>query len=221
MQVKSVELAPNVVLDNQVIKEYYDAVYYGVFEDYTPMKMFAEKYPVQFKHLSAVHRRRVVIRESLEAMKIVSEEVYFGTLTFNNEKNENKVESKRKEAFKKLNELFEYVLLVEEYGSDNGRYHIHFLGVFKLDHNFESFKTAWNHSRQELRRVNSREKVAQYLCKYLIKDLPRIRRNRKLVALAREYHKARSLQRYFKDVKEFDPVYKCRNYHFISVLDEV
>ena len=121
----------------------------------------------------------------------------------------------------KLNELFEYVLLVEEYGHDNGRYHIHFLGVFKLDHDFESFKRTRNHSRQELRLVKTREKVAQYLCKYLVKDLPRIRRNKKLVALAREYHKAKSLQRNFKDVEEFSPVVRCRNYHFISALDEV
>jgi len=218
---ESVILSPGVVLDETIIKEYYEAVRFGTFDDFYPMEVFKKKYPSQCRHLEAVHRRRVVIRESLEAMKIISEKVYFGTLTFNNEKNENKVKTKRREAFMKLNELFEYVLLVEEYGHDNGRYHIHFLGVFKLDHDFESFKTVWNHSRQELRLVKTHEKVAQYLCKYLVKDLPRIRRNKKMVALAREYHKAKSIQRYFKDVKEFDPEVRCRNYHFISILDEV
>lgn len=209
------------VLNKSIINLYYKAIESSICEDFLPMQMFKQEYPNQYKRFNAVHRKRAVINESLSAMKSISEEVYFGTLTFNARKNLNKVASKRKEAFTKLNAIFEYLLLVEEYGEDNGRYHIHFLGVFKEDHTFDSFKLVWNHSRQNLKTLSPNAHISQYLCKYLVKDLPRIRRNKKLVALAREYHKGKSLQRYFPDVKEFSPVVKANNYAFISALDEV
>lgn len=206
-------------LNKSVITLYYEAVASSICDDYLPMQLFKQKYPNEYKRFNAVHRRRATIRESIDAMKIVSEKIYFGTLTFNNAKNLNKLVCKRKEAFKKLNAEFEYVLLVEEYGEDNGRYHIHFLGLFKKDHNFDSFARSWSHSRQNLRLLNDKENVAQYLCKYLCKDLPRIRRNKALVSLARGYHKARSLQRYFKNVKEFAPEIACGRIAFINAID--
>lgn len=209
------------VLNKSIIKLYYEAVASSVCEDYLPMQMFKQEHPKEYKFFNAVHRRRCKIRESLEAMKVISDKVYFGTLTFNAAKNRNKIATKRKEAFAKLNAIFEYVLLVEEYGEDNGRYHIHFLGTFKLDHNFESFKLIWNHSRQNLEVLNPSTNVASYLCKYLVKDLPRVRRNKKLVALANEYHKAKSIQRFFPTVEEFSPVRRCNNYAFISALDDL
>ena len=209
------------VLNKSIVKLYYKAIESSICEDYLPMQIFKQEYPNQYKRFNAIHRKRAVINESLSAMKVISDKVYFGTLTFNARKNLNKIATKRKEAFNKLNAIFEYVLLVEEYGEDNGRYHIHFLGVFKEDHNFDSFKLIWNHSRQNLELLKTNSRVSQYLCKYLGKDLPRIRRNKKLVALAREYHKGKSLQRFFPNVVEFSPVRRCSNYAFISALDDV
>jgi len=206
-------------LNKSIISLYYEALASGICEDYLPMQLFKQKYPEEYKRFSAVHRRRAVINESIKAMKIVSDKIYFGTLTYNNVKNLNKEACKRKEAFKRLNEQFEYVLLVEEYGEDNGRYHIHFLGLFKKDHDFDSFVRSWSHSRQNLRLLNEHENVSQYLCKYLCKDLPRVRRNKALVSLARAYHEARSLQRYFPDVEEFSPRVKVGRVAFINALD--
>jgi len=209
------------VLNKSIIKLYYEAVEASICEDYLPMQIFKQEYPSEYKRFSAVHRKRAVINECLSAMKVVSEKVYFGTLTFNARKNLNKIASKRKEAFTKLNACFEYVLLVEEYGEDNGRYHIHFLGAFKEDHDFDSFKLVWNHSRQNLETLKPNAHISQYLCKYLSKDLPRVRRNKKLVALAREYHKGKSLQRFFPEVEEFSPVRRCKTFAFLNALEEV
>lgn len=119
--------AEDTPLNKSIIREYYDAIESSIFDDGYAMDIFKEKYPNQYKHLGAAHRKRAVIRKSLNAMKVITEDIYFGTLTFNNVKNANKEASKRKEAFTKLNTEFRYLLLVEEYGEDNGRYHIHFL----------------------------------------------------------------------------------------------
>lgn len=212
---------PIVGTEKEIIDLYYEAVAASVCDDYLPMQLFKEQYPQQYRHYCAVHRKRSILHLCYDAMEATNQKVYFGTLTYNNEKNENKITSKRKEAFTKLNTLFEYLCLVEEYGEDNGRYHIHFFGVFRVGQSFDSFIAVWNHSRQNLREIQDGKKVAKYLCKYLSKDLPRIRRNKKLVALCREYHKGKSLQRFFPTVKDFDPVGLARNYHFISALDDV
>jgi len=218
---ESVTDSNKALLDKSIINLYYKAVEASLYEDFECMKEFMRQYPLEYKRFSAVHRKRVVIRESISAMKTISDKIYFGTLTFNNAKNLNKLVCKRKEAFKKLNAEFEYVLLVEEYGEDNGRYHIHFLGVFRQDHCFDSFIRAWSHSRQNLRLLHEHENVSQYLCKYLVKDLPRVRRNKALVSLARAYHSAKSLQRYFPNVKEFSPKIKCNGVAFINAIDMI
>ena len=151
------------------------------YEEFSGMNWFKHEYPEQFAFYSKVHRLRNEIKKDYEAMKLVSEKVYFGTLTFNAAKNQNKVETKRKDAFQKLNSIFKYVLLVEEYGGVNGRYHIHFLAAFPKDHNFNNFITLW-HSRQNLEECSDNN-VGKYLVSYVVKDLPRLRRNRLLVHL--------------------------------------
>lgn len=205
-------------LNKSVISLYYEAVASGICEDYLPMQLFKQKYPQEYKRFNAVHRRRATIHESINAMKIVSDKIYFGTLTYNNDKNVNKEVVKRKEAFNFLNAQFEYFLVVEEHGEDNGRYHVHFLGLFNKDHDFDSFVRDW-HSRQNLRLLNDKENVAQYLCKYLSKDLPRVRRNKALVSLARSYHAAKSLQRFFPNVEEFSPRVRVGGVAFINAID--
>jgi len=160
-----------------------------VDQDYGPLKYFKWKYEEAFRHFSAVNRKRTAIHRCYEAMKCTKDKIYFGTLTFNNAKNLNKRKTKLKEAFTKLNIDFDYVVLVEECGCDKGRYHIHFLGVFKKDHNFQSFVSHW-HSRQNLIEVYNGD-VAKYMCKYLVKDLPRIRKNKKLVQLIANHKKVK------------------------------
>jgi len=179
-----------------IVKKYYEAMRYAneYFDD--PMKEFIKEYPLEYKRLSAVHRKRVAINSNVEAMKTLGEVLYFGTLTYDNVKDQNKIETKRKEAFAYLNSLFEFVLLVEEYGEEKERYHVHFVGNFKENRTFNDFVEGW-HSRQNLRVLREDEHISSYLCKYMSKQLPRIRRNKKLIALEREYHKRKGLKRSF------------------------
>ena len=217
-----------------VIKEYYEAMRYAGEYFVEPLKEFAEKYPLEYKHLNKVHHKRVIIRDNLEALKTVGEKIYFGTLTYNEDKDQNKEDSKRKEAFTFLNSLFEFVLLVEEYGEVNGRYHCHFLGTFRKDKGFEDFRK-W-HSRQNLQELktcddtrtrsyfkkeeeascNSEKKAVQYLCKYVSKQIPRIRRNKALVRLEKAYKEHKPLKRTFRTT--FNKVMK-ENVSIISIFD--
>ncbi len=186
------EKAP--LIDKAIISKYYEAVRASTFGEYGAMEAFALCYPKEYKRFSAVHRKRARIKTCIEAMKAISTEVYFGTLTFNGAKDENKRATKRKEAFKFLNRFFQYVLLVEEFGETKGRYHIHFVGTFKEGTTFQSFTHAW-HSRQNLRELKGTENVSQYLCKYISKELPRVRCNKPLIALEKAYKLGLSMER--------------------------
>lgn len=206
------------LINKDIVRRYYDAVH-DLFNSYEEtMEEFKRVYPLAYQRFSAVHRKRTRIKHCLSAMKIVSDKVYFGTLTFNVSKNENKIATKRKEAFKFLNSVFEYVLLVEEEGSERGRYHVHFLGTFKEGKDFSSFKSGW-HSRQNLRLLKDNENVAQYLCKYLTKDLPRVRCNKPLIALEKGYKKGLIMERaHFSTGGTEESVLKV---HFMNAFDFV
>lgn len=169
------------VVDFNLLKEYYEAVFKSLECDDRYIEDFKENHPIEFSYFSAVARKRKKVRNNLETLKGLGREIYFGTLTFNDRKNGNKIESKEKDAFRFLNSIFEYFLVVEEFGEINERYHLHFVGCFRNGFGFEDFRK-W-HSRQNLERVKEIDKVCSYLVKYVSKELPRIRRNRALVAL--------------------------------------
>jgi len=204
-------------IDKDIVKEYYEAVHYAVWDDYFPMKQFKEKYPNEYRHFSAVHRKRVLINSNVEAMKTLKSALYFGTLTYDSKKDRNSIEYKRKEAFAYLNSLFEFVLLVEEYGEENGRYHVHFVGNFRENKTFNDFIKGW-HSRQNLRLLREDENISQYLCKYISKQLPRIRRNKRLVALERVYNQKKALKRTFPSLYEQS---MNKNIFLITAFDEL
>lgn len=192
----------DLVITRDIIKEYYECVrccaehYFDV-----PMKEFKNAHPKEFARLSAIHHKRVALNKNVNALKELNEKIYFGTLTFKETKDHNKTETKRKEAFKFLNSLFEFVVLVEEEGSENGRYHIHFLGNFREGKSFNDFRKVW-HSRQNLRELRQNENISQYLCKYMSKQVPRIRRNKKMIQLERSITKRSKLKRTFPTLYE-------------------
>lgn len=178
----------------KIKKEYYRAVRENSFNNFEYMEAFKNEYPEAYRLFTRVHHKRSVINNCFDAMKKLGRDVWFGTLTFNKTKDKNKIISKRKEAFTKLGKLFEYLLLVEEFGEEEGRYHIHFIGTYKEGKTFEDFKRFW-HSRQNIRKVQENEKISRYLVKYMLKDLPRVRRNKALIGLEREYKKGVMLDR--------------------------
>ena len=212
----SVSTAKVLLINKDIVKEYYECVRASCFGEYEAMKQFQKKYPLQYSRFQAVHRKRTRIKSCIGAMKIVSNEIYFGTLTFNDSKNENKRSTKRKEAFKKLNALCEYVVLIEEFGEKNGRYHIHFIATLKKGENFHSFRRIW-HSRQNLRLLQDNENVAQYMCKYLSKDLPRVRCNKPLVALEKAYKRGVVMER--DKFYDLGTKYQVQKTHSLNVFD--
>lgn len=190
-------------LTKEVVNQYYEAMRYANEYFNEPLKEFALKYPLEYKHLCAVHRKRVLVNSNVSAMRLLKEDVYFGTLTYDETKDQNSIKIKRREAFRFLNSLFEFVLLVEEYGEDKGRYHVHFVGNFYEGKGFNDFVNGW-HSRQNIELVKDDKKVSRYLCKYLCKQLPRIRRNKRLVALESQYRKKRGLDKSFPSLFKRD-----------------
>lgn len=193
--VVAMQLKDNLDITPDIVNKYYEAMRYAneYFDD--PMKEFIKEYPLEYKHLQLVHQKRVKVNSNVEAMKLLNVPLYFGTLTYDETKDHNKIESKRKEAFMFLNSLFSYVLLVEEYGEVNERYHVHFVGAFREGKTFEDF-TKW-HSRQNLKQLSDEDNISRYLCKYITKQVPRIRRNKRLIALEKEYKKRKPLKRTF------------------------
>jgi len=158
------------------------------YDDENTLLDLKERYPDEIAHFQRVGRMRKKVRLQIEALRSLNMDLYFGTLTFNSEKDANLETTKRREAFLRLNEVFLYFFLVEEYGEDNGRYHIHFVGVFRNGFGFDDFIKCW-HSRQNLEKIEDTERVCKYMCKYVSKALPRLRRNKALVDYERAHTK--------------------------------
>ena len=175
-------------VSEQVRNEYFNALYNQQFGNTESMKKFREQYPDIYKVINAMYHKRVKVRKDIECMRHYSNnKVYFGALTFQESKDQNKDISKRRECFRFLNSVFEMFLLVEEMGTDNGRYHVHYVGVFRSGKTFNDL-FAW-HSREDIQIVKSSRSVARYLCNYIVKQVPRIRRNKTLVKVSKKYAK--------------------------------
>ena len=176
-------------VSEEVKKQYFDALINQQFGSSESMKAFKRAYPDVYAMINSMYHKRVKVRKDIECMRHYSNnKVYFGSLTFEEGKDQNKITSKRQECFRFLNTIFEMFLLVEELGESNSRYHVHYVGVFREGKTFEDlFK--W-HSREDIQIVKSTRSVAKYLCNYIVKQVPRIRRNKMLVKVSKRYAKA-------------------------------
>lgn len=177
------------VISEQIIKQYFNALVSQSNDSYMPMEMFKNEHPFEYKHITCIYHKRVKLRYDLNVMMALSNnKVYWGTLTYNDSKDKNKISSKRKEATRFLSNVFRLWLMVEEFGGDNGRYHIHFIGVFNEGKTFNDV-FRWT-SREDIQKVKSITKVARYLCDYVTKNVPRIRRNKELIRCSNLMKKA-------------------------------
>ena len=86
-------------------------------------------------------------------------------------------------------------VMVEEYGEDNGRYHIHGFLCFKYGFGFADF-VQW-HSRQKIIELDNGNKRIKYLTDYSSKQAPRIRRSRSLSALYTYFKKHKRMYKLF------------------------
>lgn len=180
---------------DELKNEYFNALYNQQNGNSEPMKRFRTLHYDFYKIINAMYHKRVKVLRDIEVMREIScNKVYFGALTFNELKDKNAIETKRKEVFKFLNTIFLCFLVVEEHGEECGRYHCHFVGVFKDGKHFEDLYK-W-HSREDCQRVKSARKVARYLCNYIVKQVPRIRRNKLLIEVSNDFKKRKMWENY-------------------------
>ena len=191
-----------------VLDEWREAVFNSQEGYYCLVEEFQKRHPQEYKIITAMYRKRVVLKDCLSAMQEMNEPIYWFTLTFNNKKDINDVKSKRKDAQKFLNKISICYVMVEEYGEDNGRYHIHGFLCFKYGRGFVDF-VEW-HSRQkiELMEECKLKKKVRYLTKYAVKQVPRIRKSKTMVKLVKFYVKNKRFKKHFpityaEDYKNF------------------
>lgn len=186
----------NVVVSKEIRKEYINALYNLQFGSKVPMADFIAKYPSEYKLITTMYRRRCDLTDTLETMRLLNEPIFWFTLTFNNEKDANNIETKRKDAQRFLNRMCSVYVMVEEYGEDNGRYHIHGFLCFKYGFGFADF-VQW-HSRQKIIELDNGNKRIKYLTDYSSKQAPRIRRSKSLSALYTYFKNRKGLYKNFK-----------------------
>lgn len=191
-------------MEEEIIKKYREACYNSQNGCNTFMDAFKNEHPNEYKIITGMYRKRVSLKDTLDAFKLLGYKTYWITLTFKNSKDANKIDSKRKDAIRFLNTITKDFLLVEEFGEDNGRYHLHgFLFVpdlpFIEDNTFELFKT-W-HSRQKIELLeddSKYKKKVRYLTNYSTKANPRIRRSKQCSRITNIYKLKKGLIKSFE-----------------------
>ena len=177
-------------------QEWRNAIYNAQDGKYKSIKEFQENYPELFRHISAMLRKRTKLKSTLEAYKSISDYVYWGALTWDEEHNDLSEKVKRNQALRFFDKFFKLYTFVEEYGEENGRYHIHFLGVLR-DKNitYETMYSCW-HSRCEIECLRPYEcnKKIKYLTKYVVKQVPRIRMNKRSIKLVKDYKRYKHMK---------------------------
>lgn len=186
------------MLNDVILKDWNNTLCNVGAGHFNAMADFKSLYPEEYKFLNSMLEKRKKIRRNVKAMRTMSDYIYWGTLTYDNEFNDLLETTKRKQALTFLNKHFVCWLLVEEYGTKSGRYHIHFLAIkeYACEVNYEVMRSDW-HSFIEIERIPKwkQERKIKYLTNYITKNIPRIRRNKRLIALDNDYHHLDSLNR--------------------------
>ena len=184
-------------VDEEKIKEWRTAVlnanngYRGLVNE------FRLNHPSEYKLFTSMYRKRTELQKDLNVFLDLNLPIYWITLTFNEAKDKNKIESKRKEAERTLNDMCLFYVMVEEHGEENGRYHVHGFITFKLGYGFQDF-IEW-HSRQKIELLEPykvKSKI-RYLTNYMSKQVPRLRRSKNLCKMRRYYATRSAFRRLF------------------------
>ena len=208
-------------MDVELIKkEYFNALYNQQNGSNQSMVAFRLEHPKEYAVINAMYHKRVKVKQDIEVMTEMSlNKVYFGALTFDNEQDSKSESTKRKQGWRHLNNVFSMVLMIEEHGEENGRYHIHFVGVFKDGKTMEDFHN-WNSGFSFIEKIISKKKVARYLCNYVVKQVPRLRRNKCLLECSKQWKKAQSLRNYgFGESLGKEHIAQAFSVLFLSDLD--
>jgi len=181
-----------ITITDEQFAEWNNAITCAEFGSSGSIKLFAEKYPDLYKHMSSMLRKRTRLRSILQAYTHVSIFIYWGALTWNEEEDSLCERSKRAQALRFFNKFFKLYTFVEEYGEEEGRYHVHFFGVIK-DKNttYDEMRECWHSYLQIecLYKTYELRKKIKYVTKYAVKQVPRIRMDKRSVKLVKDYKK--------------------------------
>lgn len=177
-------------IEKELIEIYKSACWNAFFHCYSqPLNDFKNNYPKEFVYLHRFYRIRTELNNDIQLMSSLGYQVYWCTLTFDEiSENEKKMRDK---AFRFLNDVFSMFVAVEEHGEDNGRYHLHLFGCFKVGKTFEDYFKWSSRSKIETLAPYKMKKKVRYVTNYAVKVCPRLRRNKKLVAVRKEEEKRR------------------------------
>lgn len=157
---------------------------------------FANNYPELYKHISSMLRKRTKLKSTIGAYKSISDYIYWGALTWSEEHYELNEKTKRKQALRFFDKFFKLYTFVEEYGEEHGRYHIHFLGILKdKSITFDMMRASW-HSYMQIECLKPYEvtKKIKYITKYAVKQVPRVRMDKRSVALLKDFKKYKHMK---------------------------
>lgn len=177
-------------------KEWNNAVLCATSSNSYGLKLFKEKYPDLYRHMTSMLNKRTKISNTLKAFMSVSPFVYWGALTFNEEQDVKDLGTKRKQVRRFLDKFFKVYLYVEELGSENERFHVHFLGLLKDGITFDLMRDNWHSFIQIecLYKYYDVKKKIKYVTKYAVKQVPRIHMNTRALQLCKDYRKHRRWQ---------------------------
>lgn len=185
-------------IDRKLIEQYFTAIEIdGCNRSTKRIDLFKQEHKDIYEYLHSFYHLRSEMYKDIDVMRLCGRVEWF-TLTFDNKRDKNLIATKRKQATRFLNDLFLVYEMVEEFGEDNGRYHIHGFGVFKTDKGFTDF-VKWP-CRQKIETLSDyklKQKV-RYLTQYAVKDLPRRRRSKTMVYLSNWYLSDKKLKAGFK-----------------------
>lgn len=185
-------------ITSEQYKEWNDAVLCASCSNSYGLKLFKERYPDLYRHMTSMLNKRTKISNTLKAFMSISPFVYWGALTFNEEEDKKDLGAKRKQVRRFLDKFFKVYLYVEELGSENERFHIHFLGLLKdSDIKYVDMYSCW-HSRVEMEclyKYYEVKKKIKYVTKYCVKQVPRIHMNARAIKLCKDYKLKRHWER--------------------------
>ena len=201
------------LLSETITKEWRNALYSDCDNRSGLAKIeFRRSHPQEYVLLNSFYKLRSNLFRDISVMSLVGP-VYWITLTFDNKHDKNKIQSKRKSATTFLNSLFHCYEMIEEFGEDNNRYHIHAFGCsFRPGKSYNDFVRWPCRQKIEYLGEKSLRKKAKYLTKYAVKALPRRRRSKSLVLISNYYMSNKSLFKSFPTLALHDfKLFLCLN----------
>ena len=204
-------------ITSEQYREWNDAILCASCSNSYGLKLFKEKYPDLYRHMTSMLNKRTKISNTLKAFMSICPFVYWGALTFNEEQDIKDLGTKRKQVRRFLDKFFKVYLYVEELGSENERFHVHFLGLIKDGVTFDLMRDNWHSFMQIecLYKYYDVKKKIKYVTKYAVKQVPRIHMNTRALKLCKDYKRNKRLTNLGFEYSKRE--YNAKNYDLLDL----